>query len=281
MITRFESSQVNSLLKEQLKGFLMRDIARNYFLLLALDSEKNYFSTIFLEYSDETTLVGAGFLRTSGTFQLYLPNFEACTLSDWRMLFKSPSVKKCVVDHETFEILQLSEYYCGVVKAYIACCTPETRTWSKLDIDTFLDSMSLQLKTLTPVDAEAISKLYEKVFHTFPKLEQLRTRYATRGAGWVLANANEWISTVSTEYVTNQDALVVGVATDPEFGSRGLATALLKWCGDYYAEQGIRLWLQYDNPIAGRIYERLGYKKVYEMIHAENQMNESSRMDCK
>lgn len=58
------------------------------------------------------------------------------------------------------------------------------------------------------------------------------------------------------------------VAVDSSFGGRGIGTKLIQQAIDHAREIGIpQVTLNVDqtNPAAGRLYERLGFKKVKEI----------------
>lgn len=69
------------------------------------------------------------------------------------------------------------------------------------------------------------------------------------------------VSSVAATAETNKHAMVVGVATQKEFRYKGYATALMnKLISIYQNDRKKVLCLFYDNPKAGKIYNRLGFK---------------------
>lgn len=74
---------------------------------------------------------------------------------------------------------------------------------------------------------------------------------------------NRIISTVATTAETKTNAMVVSVATDPKYRQQGLASKLLVDLMErYLIDKNKSLCLFYDNPEAGRIYHRLGFKTI-------------------
>gem|GEM_PF-6870617 len=70
------------------------------------------------------------------------------------------------------------------------------------------------------------------------------------------------VSTASTSAETQDMAMIVGVATAKEFRKRGYASAMLsRMCADLLSE-GKTPCLFYENPDAGRIYHRLGFRQI-------------------
>lgn len=72
---------------------------------------------------------------------------------------------------------------------------------------------------------------------------------------------NKCMSTVSTVADTKKAAMVVAVATDKEARQKGYASKLMiKIMHEYLVNRNKYLCLFYDNPAAGKIYHRLGFK---------------------
>ena len=70
-------------------------------------------------------------------------------------------------------------------------------------------------------------------------------------------------STVSTTADTSVSSMVVGVATHLEHRQKGYASKLMvKLMDEYINKRNKYLCLFYDNPKAGKIYHRLGFKDI-------------------
>lgn len=69
-------------------------------------------------------------------------------------------------------------------------------------------------------------------------------------------------SCVSTTAENSMSAMIVGVCTRKDFRKKGLATGIMKKLFKDVLEEGKILCLFYDNPEAGRIYKRLGFKDI-------------------
>ncbi len=70
------------------------------------------------------------------------------------------------------------------------------------------------------------------------------------------------VSTASTSAESSDSAMIVAVATDKKYRNKGYATAVMsKLCSDLLNE-GKTPCLFYNNPSAGKIYERMGFKKI-------------------
>ncbi|WP_066320307.1 GNAT family N-acetyltransferase [Bacillus sp. FJAT-29814] len=67
---------------------------------------------------------------------------------------------------------------------------------------------------------------------------------------------------VSTTAENSISAMIVGVCTHKEYRRQGLATAIMQKLFKVVLDEGKTLCLFYDNPEAGRIYKRLGFKDI-------------------
>lgn len=83
------------------------------------------------------------------------------------------------------------------------------------------------------------------------------------GRGYHIKNdEGEIISSAETTAENSYSAMIVGVVTDEVYGGYGYATAIVsKLCREVLKE-GKTLCLFYDNPRAGKIYERLGFQPI-------------------
>ena len=125
----------------------------------------------------------------------------------------------------------------------------------------------VQLHRMQPADASLIGELYRRIaeFRTFDEgaERELHHSLATGAArGYWLEHDGRAVAAVKTAAENPYSAMVVGVATDPGFRRRGFATQLMvRLCEEVLAE-GKRLCLFYDNPEAGAIYKRVGFRDI-------------------
>ncbi|MFT8321293.1 MAG: GNAT family N-acetyltransferase [Bacillus sp. (in: firmicutes)] len=69
----------------------------------------------------------------------------------------------------------------------------------------------------------------------------------------------EIIACVSTTAETSLSAMIVGVCTRPDSRNHGLASSLLTLLVDTLLQEKQTVCLFYDNPIAGKLYKKLGF----------------------
>lgn len=114
-------------------------------------------------------------------------------------------------------------------------------------------------------DIEEFSKTYKED----EKEEQIRRMEEEMAQGSKAAFGGflngRMVSTVSTSAENSESAMIVGVATAKGFRGRGYASAVVSaLCGDCFARGKKYLCLFYSNPVAGRIYNRIGFQELGE-----------------
>ena len=86
---------------------------------------------------------------------------------------------------------------------------------------------------------------------------------------YMIVEDDKCVSTVSTVADTTTAAMVVAVASDPDYRGKGYASKLMiKLLHEYLVNRNKSLCLFYDNPAAGKIYHRLGFmdKDMWVML---------------
>jgi len=79
---------------------------------------------------------------------------------------------------------------------------------------------------------------------------------------YMIEDGSEIVATAASTSESSDMAMIIGVATRKDFRGRGLASAVVsRLCEDLLAEGKIPCLL-YDNPEAGRIYNRLGFREI-------------------
>lgn len=234
------------------------DIARNYFILLGLNSKKKVYDKVYGEYEGKV-LKAALFIRKSGLLQLFMPgDFDLEGFTD---LINSLDCSKLIGPgqycHSFFEN---GTFATAIPGAYIAklgkCIMPE-----QIDNRILLRSIGIQ-------DLDEIVKLYDRVFDSFSSKDVMETKLSTgRGRGICIEMGDRIVSVAQSDFETKTGALIVGVATDPGYRNKGLATLCTEYLSGTLQKEGKDIYLQYDNPNAGKIYDRLGFKVIDRVIH--------------
>lgn len=100
-----------------------------------------------------------------------------------------------------------------------------------------------------------------------------KTSDKSMGITLMIEDGDHVISSVATTAETTKNAMVVAVATHPLERNHGYASLLMEALMDIYINQKKKeLCLFYDNPKAGSIYHRLGFKTIgtWDMYQKQN-----------
>lgn len=123
------------------------------------------------------------------------------------------------------------------------------------------------LHQITLDDTPQIISLYDQidefeiVSNEEERIHQSLQSGATRGYA-VKTAEGELIAMARTTSENPHSAMIIGVATHPNYRKQGLASLVMsKLCAEILAE-GKKLCLFYDNPEAGKIYQRIGFKEI-------------------
>lgn len=132
-------------------------------------------------------------------------------------------------------------------------------------------------------DEETLSKLYDllKSVTEFPYYKKTKEAFIAdkldalkMGSIYAYQVEDNFVSTVATTAQTTKNAMVVSVATHKNHRKTGYASKLMEALMDKYINQlGKSLCLFYDNPEAGKIYHRLGFKTL-GMWHMYERINQ-------
>ena len=147
-------------------------------------------------------------------------------------------------------------------------CSEQETYFCELIDDSCLEEIRTEIKVATVEDAkrifEFILTIEEFSRTSFTSPEQLQRKIENHsGRIYFIENeANEVICNVQTTAENSKSAMVVAVATHRDYRRQGLMTQCLsKLCRDLLAENRT-LCLFYDNPEAGAVYHKLGFKTI-------------------
>ncbi|WP_010650305.1 GNAT family N-acetyltransferase [Oceanobacillus massiliensis] len=123
-----------------------------------------------------------------------------------------------------------------------------------------------KVQKAVPEDAEAIVELLNGIpeFSDTTITTERKRRGLQNGTSrtFFIMEDGKMVSTASTTAENSLSAMIVGVATMKGYKGKGYATkCVLRVCTELLAE-GKELCLFYDNPAAGAIYKRIGFKDI-------------------
>lgn len=132
-------------------------------------------------------------------------------------------------------------------------------------------AQGLGFYALAPDEAELMIELYCQIDQWAPDyLGRQEAAAANRREGMLhgdrtygFLKGDRLVAAASSTGANSRSAMIVGVATHPDYRGRGLASlAVSRLCQDLLREGKEFLCLFYNNPDAGRIYHRLGFAEV-------------------
>lgn len=82
------------------------------------------------------------------------------------------------------------------------------------------------------------------------------------GRTYYIEDDEKMVASAATAAENSMSAMIVGVCAHKDYRRKGFATAVMKKLFTDVMKEGKILCLFYDNPEAGRIYKRLGFKDI-------------------
>lgn len=244
---------------EKVLKFISKDNARNYFIRLGLEKEKAVFESVYAQIDGEGNMRAAMFVRKSGNLQFYAEGaFEVEGFTEimreleFDTLISPSSYCDKFADKQLF-----SEVTDGAIIA-------ELKDYKRqYEFGTYHD-----VKPLSTKDLDQVIDLYQKVFPGHSSKDVMAEKLdRQRGRGVCIKKEGRIVAVAQSEFEETKSALIVGVATDPEYQNKGYASQCLEELCKELLSEGKKLYLQYDNKDVGRIYGRLGFLPIDQVKH--------------
>ncbi|MBM7541314.1 GNAT family N-acetyltransferase [Amphibacillus cookii] len=123
-----------------------------------------------------------------------------------------------------------------------------------------------QINKLTPSEIERLAVLLDQIpeFQGSSARIDAKRSDLERGLSrcYYIKQNNQMVATASTALENDHSAMISAVGTHPNFTGQGLATVCLAQLVCDVLSEGKSLYLFYDNPIAGKLYDKLGFQHV-------------------
>jgi predicted GNAT family acetyltransferase len=128
-----------------------------------------------------------------------------------------------------------------------------------------------EIRRLTGEDAQPLAGLYQTIKefskpyieHENEKIQELKECLAAANLGYCLYEGPLLVSAGYSTAKSKSGAMVVGVATREGYRKKGYATEIVSAiCKESFASGLSFLCLFYDNPKAGEIYRKIGFKEM-------------------
>lgn len=249
--------KLNELDKEKIFKYVSKEPSINLFLIGDIEQfgfDKD-FQEVWGKFDEEDNLKGV-LLRYTNNF---IPYYEYMNedLSGFKNIIKSFDGKVMISGKA-----ELIEPFKDVINDH----NERTMYFCELKDKKNLLTYDESVKLAVPDDAHRVYDLLDTIegFVTEYNTEKIRNRLEDKSIRvYYIQNDNDEIISVSQTTAENsQSAMVVGVATRKGYREQGnMSKCLSRLCTDLLSE-GKTLCLFYDNPKAGKVYHKLGFKEI-------------------
>lgn len=131
-----------------------------------------------------------------------------------------------------------------------------------------IKDFSLDIKKANVSDAKRVFDLIAQIeeFHSVPLERTIKKIETNTGRIYYIEENDSMVSVSQTTAENRYSAMIVGVATLPGYRKKGyMSMCLSKLCIDCLEDEKT-LCLFYDNPKAGSVYHKLGFKTIGKWI---------------
>ncbi|MCM3718652.1 GNAT family N-acetyltransferase [Fictibacillus phosphorivorans] len=245
-------------LHEKIMNYLSDEPALNLFIIGDIENfgYETDFQDIWVDQDEAGELQGV-LLRYMGN---YLPYSKGAIHAE--------GFSEIISKDKNYEMLSGKKEITEQFRPYVTFNRTKEMYFAELKDDSLLNKNrsreGIQQATIQDVDSLLELKKQIKEFtiretarHSLEQALKTKT-----GRTYFMKDENIIVSCASTTAENSLSAMIVGVCSHPEKRNQGLATACMEAvCQDVLSE-GKTLCLFYDNPKAGSIYKRLGFKDI-------------------
>ncbi|MDY0235198.1 MAG: GNAT family N-acetyltransferase [Gudongella sp.] len=245
MITRLDKKEWSMIVP-----FLKENILENYFNILGLVSEKEIYEDIYVQHDKDEKIVSVLFIRKSGTLKFYAPSsFDYIEISNF---LGTINFKNLIGPNSYCSLIKTKNILTKSKKLTELC---HLKSYKELETNYSEDICLIEFNELYKV-----IEIYNETFKSFASIDVLQQRILTsRGRIVGIYDNSRLVSVAGTDFETDNASLIVGVATIPEHRNKGYATKLVKYLSNILQNENKQVFLEYENPIAGKIYKDIGY----------------------
>jgi uncharacterized protein len=244
---------------DQLFSFLQKEPSFNLFIIGDIESfgYDADFQEIWGEL-DETGKLKAVLLRYYNSYIPYAQgNFD---VEGFAALIRQTSASSFILSGKSAIV--------GRFEQWLPLGNKRVMYFCECDTDEHANEMdhSIEIKEATLEDVDRIIELRRRIaeFVVGPNAREMLVKgmEAKTARTYYIEKNGNIVASASTSAENSLSAMIVGVCTDEEHRKKGYASAIVaKLIRDLLSE-GKTLCLFYDNPKAGSIYKRLGFRDI-------------------
>lgn len=249
MIKEFKLSDARELLP-----FLFREKELNLFIIGDIESAVLDDKNVKLFVDEENEEIKGILLKYFDSFIVYSP--KVMSYKDAAKLVLENHAK--IVSGKAEHVELLTPFLSGYI------VDEKIMYFSKLfELRQFEDDNN-EVRRANEDDAPEILELLSQISEFRPQSTEAFITSMRNGSSrrYFIRRNGKIVSTASTAAECAEMAMIVAVATNPKYRKQGLATKIVsKMCSDLVKENKT-VCLFYDNPEAGKIYERIGFRQI-------------------
>ena len=244
--------------KDKLMSYVTDEPALNLFIIGDIENYgfQNDFQEMWGEFDHEDNFK-AVLLRYYDSFIIYAKNE-----------YSSQEIAKIIKNNDS-KMVSGKKVCVEKLSSYLDIEKKRDTYFCKLDKaeELYEGDLINQVEKTKIQDVEYLWELHNRIdeFDNLDSLERKEKKYKDKtGRGYHIYNGSrdKVISCAETTAENSVSAMVVGVATDPEYRGKGLASAVMSKLCKVVLDEGKELCLFYDNPEAGKIYKRIGFEDI-------------------
>lgn len=243
--------------REKVLNYLSKEPNVNLFIIGDIEQHgfDKEFQEIWGKFDEKNNLKGV-LLRYLNNFIPYISDLNE-DVSDFKKIINSYKGKR---------IISGKEIIINKFKYIFPEFEEKSTHLCELKNNNNLTQWNYNIKEAREEDSQKIYDLMGTIeeFSVKESVNTIRSRIKDNSKiAYYIENENKDIITIAQITAENsKSAMVIGVATKKEYRGQGyMSQCLSKLCNDFI-NMGKTLCLFYDNPKAGKVYHRLGFKEI-------------------
>lgn len=228
----------------------------NYFILQSLLKTNSPYEGMYVDETESVFVL----MRKTGTCQV----FQTKRLDDFQWMGLRTFLERLPFT----QIIGVYAIYEGLKRVGFSFDLKEGAWIAYLEQLNVTSQEESVITPLTSLNLSGVEQLYQQVFEGYANKAYMAEKLKTgRGRGYCIVEGEQLISVAQSDFECMWGAVIVGVATDPQYANKGYATKLVGQLCKVLVTQCQCIGLIYENKAAGRIYERLGFVPKDRLYH--------------
>jgi len=242
-------------------NYIKKETIINYFIINSLERSKyeGMFEEKWGEFDKNGNLIAVLLKRKTGNMQFY--SRSKYSVEEFYHILYTEGFKKLIGEAS---ILKQFTKFCKFSRVESGSFISKLDNLTKISKEITLS----EVKKLEVENIDSIVELYSEIFSGFATKQSMTDKLKNgTGRGYYIEKNGKIVSIAQSAYEEKESAIIVGVATDFDYRKEGFAMKCLTILCLELILEGKTLYLQYDNPQAGKLYKKLGFEHTGQMIN--------------